>query len=262
MAQYRVFKDSSLWTTPERLRVDRPDRRAVDTADWRWEGRGPRVDEEAVASAIESCLQSRGIERDPEAGYEPLPDTGRTSTDSDLALSLHAAMPLFRRDASSRELWCFLASSVAWRYVAWRWGRPGSSVTATRVGGSLQRNALARLWWMAELAKGRGEDEPASREELQQRLRALLENQDRALQLYERPRLFARPRLTPHLLAAAHPESGIGWTEKSFRTFSRGCRLAFSGRVAAVMGTEGIERTIETCVQLALRVPESTDGEG
>lgn len=78
------------------------------------------------------------------------------SSDSWLGPRLHAALRLSRREAGNRDLWRFLGLWAA-DYVRWRFGPPEGeddpdrAAKAERFIGPDSKQALARLWWMAEV---------------------------------------------------------------------------------------------------------------
>jgi len=77
---------------------------------------------------------------------------GRPVEDSDawLAPRVHATLRLTRREAADMELWSYLAMIEFPEYVRWRWGTPAP---LGRFVGSETNQALARLWWGAELTR-------------------------------------------------------------------------------------------------------------
>ncbi|MEE4424496.1 DUF6339 family protein [Streptomyces bugieae] len=88
----------------------------------------------------------------------------QTQADSWLAPRLHATLRMTRAEAADPALWNFLALLVVPDYVVWRWGRAVSGtpetpapVQAVRFVGRSDSQAVARLWWAAELFRD-GED--------------------------------------------------------------------------------------------------------
>lgn len=77
----------------------------------------------------------------------------RTSADAWLAPVLHATLRLTRREASDSRLWNFLALRLVPDYVYWRHLSRGNppTVARTRFSGPFHSQAMARLWWAAEL---------------------------------------------------------------------------------------------------------------
>lgn len=76
----------------------------------------------------------------------------RPGTDRWLAPRLHWALRLTRREASDKGIWAFLTNYHFPDYVAWRWGKGDpADVNAARWCGPNHKQALARLWWSAEL---------------------------------------------------------------------------------------------------------------
>jgi len=70
-----------------------------------------------------------------------------------LAPRLHAALRLYRDEAADSRLWEYLTMAATRDYVIWRWGNADGTITPNRVIGQERRNALGRLWWLAELAR-------------------------------------------------------------------------------------------------------------
>jgi hypothetical protein len=78
------------------------------------------------------------------------------ASDAWLGPRLHAALRLSRREAGNRDLWRFLGLWAA-DYVRWRFGPPDGeddperAAKSERFVGPDSKQALARLWWMAEV---------------------------------------------------------------------------------------------------------------
>ncbi|MEO3807956.1 DUF6339 family protein [Sphaerisporangium sp. B11E5] len=79
--------------------------------------------------------------------------TERTSADAWLAPVLHATLRLTRREASDSRIWNYLALRLAPDYVYWRHLSRGNppTVSRARFSGPFHSQAMARLWWAAEL---------------------------------------------------------------------------------------------------------------
>ncbi|MFG2978054.1 DUF6339 family protein [Streptomyces sp. NPDC048331] len=85
------------------------------------------------------------------------------ASDAWLAPRLHATLRLTRREAGDSELWNHLALRVAPDYVLWRWlgsenengggsgGGGEARVNPRRFTGPFHVQAMARLWWAAEM---------------------------------------------------------------------------------------------------------------
>ncbi|MFE1358397.1 DUF6339 family protein [Streptomyces harbinensis] len=89
-------------------------------------------------------------------------EVNRTRADAWLAPRLHATLRLTRAEAADSGLWNFIALIVAPDYVVWRHlPKKGAekrvSVNPVRFCGLHYRQAIARLWWAAELFRD-GED--------------------------------------------------------------------------------------------------------
>lgn len=74
-----------------------------------------------------------------------------SDSDGEAAVLVHRALPLTRRQAAEPKFWHYCAVSVCCDYVAWRWAGESKPVPAERYLGRWERNAIARLWWLAEL---------------------------------------------------------------------------------------------------------------
>jgi hypothetical protein len=78
-----------------------------------------------------------------------------TGMDMAMAISLHRALPLSRRQASDKGFWSWLGVVHSPDLVAWRWA-PNVNTglrSKERFSGSPVRQAFARLWWAAELTR-------------------------------------------------------------------------------------------------------------
>jgi hypothetical protein len=84
--------------------------------------------------------------------------TDRSSSDGDAAVRIYGAMcNVTRSVAIQAGFWHQLSVLDAQRYVRWRWIRSDGMVPIERVLSrhtSPWRNALARLWWVAEICGG------------------------------------------------------------------------------------------------------------
>jgi len=77
----------------------------------------------------------------------------RVGTDAWLAPRLHAALRLTRREAADPGVWAFLAGvqPATTAYTRWRWTDDEGAVAPIRIVGRMNQQAIARLWWCAEL---------------------------------------------------------------------------------------------------------------
>jgi hypothetical protein len=87
-----------------------------------------------------------------------------------LAPRLHATLRLTRAEAARNGFWWWLTIALHPDYVRWRWqGRRGvgevesTGTPAKRFLGTERDNALARLWWGAELFRDGGDYTPVER---------------------------------------------------------------------------------------------------
>ena len=78
-------------------------------------------------------------------------DDDRAKSDRWLAPRVHYALRLTRFEASDKGTWQWLTLRFP-GYVRWRWGLDGgTAVQADRWFGPIHKQALARLWWGAEI---------------------------------------------------------------------------------------------------------------
>ena len=83
--------------------------------------------------------------------FSPVDWPSRTESDAWLAPRVHATLRLTRREAADRMVWAYLANAVTPEYVQWRWLGKTGTVAENRFDGAVNKQALARLWWGAEL---------------------------------------------------------------------------------------------------------------
>jgi len=82
------------------------------------------------------------------------------ASDAWLAPRVHAALRLRRSEAADRRMWSWLAVVRYPEYVRWRFpGKDGSTAAKRFIGGD-RDNALARLWWGAEMTRDGGDYGP------------------------------------------------------------------------------------------------------
>jgi hypothetical protein len=62
----------------------------------------------------------------------------------------HQTLKLTRREAASPRFWHYATVVKCASYVVWRW-RGSDQVPKERYLGGWERNAIGRLWWVAEL---------------------------------------------------------------------------------------------------------------
>lgn len=96
-----------------------------------------------VKDAFEAVVSSCG---------ESPAERERVGSDGQMAVAIHKALSgLTRREASDAELWAHLSTLGCPQYVRWRWTTDKPGPLWGRFAGSKVRNALARLWWWAEV---------------------------------------------------------------------------------------------------------------
>lgn len=96
-------------------------------------------------------------------------DGSRTDADAWLAPRLHATLRMTRAEAARPALWNFLALAVVPDYVLWRHLPTGGAkvgaapqVDSCRFVGPHHSQALARLWWAAEMFRDGHDYRPAA----------------------------------------------------------------------------------------------------
>lgn len=85
----------------------------------------------------------------------------RPSSDGKIAVEIHKALPLTKREACDSRIWNFMNCIFGREYVAWRWQIDKQETKLApskriRFIGNRRRNTFARLWWIAELTKDIG----------------------------------------------------------------------------------------------------------
>jgi hypothetical protein len=145
------------------------DRKRLQTHEWvinttggSWElvsapsGQGLRIQQFDIDARLDAGLVVQGIKDAFErvlitTGRSPL-RTERVGSDGEMAASLHKTLTgLTRREASDPDLWAYLCCFGCPQYVRWRWTTNKPSAMWVRYAGNIRRNALARLWWWAEV---------------------------------------------------------------------------------------------------------------
>lgn len=108
-------------------------------------------------AAFDNLLDQFGERRDSGAWQ-----TDRTQSDAWMAPRIHAAIRLDRAQGADRTLWHWLAVAVASDYVDWRWGGD-KGINRDRWYGPIHKQAIARLWWGAELFRDGADYTPVER---------------------------------------------------------------------------------------------------
>lgn len=104
-----------------------------------------RPDGRSIGLDTLDALMIEAEKRASEAVWED-----RTHSDRWLAPRIHYALRLLRSEAADRGVWQWLALRYSW-YVEWRWAGSDGSIADDRWWGPIHKQALARLWWGAEV---------------------------------------------------------------------------------------------------------------
>jgi hypothetical protein len=90
-------------------------------------------------------------------------DETPVASDSWLAPRLHSALRLSRREAAEAGIWEYLAIAIVPQFVRWRWrGDKEKGTARKRYSGRLDEQAIARLWWGAELTRNGPDYKPTT----------------------------------------------------------------------------------------------------
>lgn len=82
-------------------------------------------------------------------------------SDAWLAPRVHASLRLFRSEAADQGIWDYLSVVVLRDYVIWRMaGEDGLVNDVDRIIGPFRHQAVARLWWAAELSRNGADYRP------------------------------------------------------------------------------------------------------
>ena len=73
------------------------------------------------------------------------------ASDGEMAVCVHRAFDgSTLREAADADLWAYISTIACPQYVRWRWHQRNADLPS-RFAGNIRRNALARLWWWAEI---------------------------------------------------------------------------------------------------------------
>ncbi|MGB8644837.1 MAG: DUF6339 family protein [Anaerolineae bacterium] len=88
----------------------------------------------------------------------------REESDGWLAPRVHASLRLFRSEAADQGIWDYLSVVVLRDYVLWRMaGEDGLVNDMDRIVGPFRHQAVARLWWAAELSRNGADYSPTGK---------------------------------------------------------------------------------------------------
>lgn len=140
MPELRRFVSRQAPPLPEEaLRLDTPQEFLRDHLRLPDEAIHPAIDLGGVDELIASTMAAHAA--------------GDTAMDRAIAIPLHRALRLPRRLAADRRIWAWLGTMRYADFVAHRWPKGATSGVraAERFTGDRVRQAIARLWWAAEL---------------------------------------------------------------------------------------------------------------
>lgn len=140
-----------------------------------------------------------------------------STSDAWLAPHLHNLLRLTRSQAADRATWEWLAIRVA-PYVQWRWQDRDGVVAEDRWRGPIHKQALARLWWGAEIFRNGPDYHP---------VRQAFGNQDLPNSLLHRPIVRCRPLALG--LVGALLSNGRPPTSREINDLARAVNLATAG---------------------------------
>lgn len=116
-----------------------------------------RSDNSSIELDVLDALMAEVKSRSGEAVWED-----RTHSDRWLAPRIHYALRLLRSEAADRGVWQWLALRYSW-YVEWRWAGVDDAVADDRWWGPIHKQALARLWWGAEVFRDGADYRPVEK---------------------------------------------------------------------------------------------------
>jgi len=118
------------------------------------------VDLGGLAKALPRAISANPLASVIAEALNRFGESGQTESDVWLAPRVHASLRLTRAEAADRWVWAFLAIAEFPEYVRWRWKDSSGDVVADRFIGPEYKQALARLWWGAELTRNGGSYAP------------------------------------------------------------------------------------------------------
>jgi hypothetical protein len=157
------------------------------------------------------------------------------ASDAWLGPRLHATLRLSRREAGSRGVWRFLGLWAA-DYVRWRFGPPpgeddlAKAAQPERFVGPNTKQAMARLWWMAELFRNGKDYGPAA---------LALTNQDIVNNLFRMRLSHHRPTALAALRVLPRSEDGTSLPHgRQANALAKATNAAASTLVLDVVATD------------------------
>lgn len=157
----------------------------------------------------------------------------RPADDVAMAIAVRKALPLSAREAADRNLWWWLTLRRYPEIVRRRWTKTGDDkfLSRERMLGQVNRNALARLWWGAEMVRSLPDPEAYTR--------LMFKNQDLFEAIIGRS-LGRYPEALEVILNELSPLHG-----KSAREIVRDLRFLLSTLVLEALSADALRRELQ-----------------
>ncbi len=184
---------------------------------------------------IESCALA--------AGYPTVSKGGFQRFDCEVAVLL-ANRELPVGEMIRAETWAWIACLLVPHIVRWRFGKVDKQTTASRFAGTLQRNAIGRLWLRSFVL-----DEGAEAKDRWELVRGVSE--DAAVALLERPRVASDRRMARAIIRQwlRLKRGGTQELEQVQRSAMKALRVAALVREFVVLDDASLEVTIHNAFE-------------
>ena len=185
-------------------------------------------------------------------------DGSATTPDVEVRNSLivHNALPgMTRAIAREERIWVRLTHMECLEYTRSRWlsgVKPQEAESqilihffASTLTQARDDNAIARLWWNAEIAKIASPDDPEGA------LRLILRRADIRSNFVERSRTVSRPKLAQGIVRIMEADPWVLSTEASYREFMKVLNRNGGGILFETMENDEIDSLLKECSALA-----------
>lgn len=183
-----------------------------------------------------------------------------SASDADNCAAVYEAIKgITLYDARDERLWTYLCHTHGLRYSRARWPIPDNDLSAiAHIRGHFfaksdrqfeRDNAMARLWWMAELCNR------VESMDLRTSLAVLLFRSDARAQIIERPTMCQNTQVFARILEALapHMSDGSGLFERAInRQFMQDLNAIGGFRLLDVLPSEGLEAIIAASARFAI----------